>query len=399
MLKKIAIFLFGLSILVVMQVSFGAKSVGTVIMAKGEVGVIDGKDQFKRMLNRKSEFFLNDIIATKVGSFAQLKLADDTLISLQPNTKYLVKEFNLDSKNPKNNRYVGRLVEGALSCLSGQGKNSTHDNHILETPLISMAIRGTFYESVFNFIRIKKSNSDVAVKTKSGSTERPDTSGSQLPEEIRKAHEYIDEMRKGGKRSPISLGSTEKPDTSGSQLPEAIRKAQEGAAEMRKGGKHSGLMTSSSQTASTNQVNDANEAIALGWVNAMDGSLQIMSKGKDSKTVDAKDPNGSACFYMISINLAGKADEILKFVSPMQINILSNAQLQKVIIQLKDAGLILDNGTIAGTIYGDSGTMKLMANIFVQLENMGMISADISLSSLIDEQIKDIINNFPGKFW
>ena len=87
---------------------------------------------------------------TLANSQAQLKLKDETIISLKPNTKYSVSVFKLDKKKPQNNRYVGKLIEGVLISISGQGKNSTHDNHILKTPIVTIAVRGTLYESGFN---------------------------------------------------------------------------------------------------------------------------------------------------------------------------------------------------------------------------------------------------------
>lgn len=131
-----------------------ADSIGTVIAAQGKVYATN-EEGVKRLLQRRSEFYLQEFITTQENSMAQLKLKDDTIISLKPSTKYSVSEFNLDAKNPKNNRYVGKLVEGVLISFSGQGENSTHNNHVLKTPLISIAIRGTLYESGFKIKNYK----------------------------------------------------------------------------------------------------------------------------------------------------------------------------------------------------------------------------------------------------
>ncbi|HBS51458.1 MAG TPA: hypothetical protein DEA62_00455 [Coxiellaceae bacterium] len=127
--------------------------VGTVVAAQGKV-YAQNKAGVKRLLQRRSEFYLHEIIMTQdKDSNAQLRLKDDTIITLKPNTKYAVNEFNLDAKNPKNNRYVANLVEGALISLSGQGKNNkAQDNHLLKTPVITIAIRGTAFEAFYKQI-------------------------------------------------------------------------------------------------------------------------------------------------------------------------------------------------------------------------------------------------------
>lgn len=135
----------GLTIAMESPYSFAtSQSVATVITSKGDVQVINGGK--KRSLARKSEIFLKEVIATKDDSYAQLRIHDGTLVSIKPNTEYSIDEFNLDKKNPKNNKFVGKLIEGALISLSSRDKNSSHNNHTVKTPVVSIAIRGTMFE-------------------------------------------------------------------------------------------------------------------------------------------------------------------------------------------------------------------------------------------------------------
>lgn len=122
-------------------------NIGIIIATKGTVYAVNKDGQ--RLLQRGSSIFLGDMITTQNDSAAQLRLNDDTIVSVKPGTKYSVSTFNLDVKEPKNNKYVGNLVEGVLVSLSGQGKNSTHNNHALKTPVVTIAIRGTLFESGF----------------------------------------------------------------------------------------------------------------------------------------------------------------------------------------------------------------------------------------------------------
>ncbi len=140
MVKNILISL----VLLIPTTLWAAQDVGMVIMSRGDVRTENSKES--RPLKRKSRIFLKDTIITKKDSQAQLRINDGTIISIKPNTKYSVDEFNLDKKNPRNNKYVGKIIEGALISLSSRGEDTTHRNHTIKTPVVSIAIRGTLFE-------------------------------------------------------------------------------------------------------------------------------------------------------------------------------------------------------------------------------------------------------------
>ena len=157
--KKVILFML---LSVISAVGFAASSgpVGAVIITKGNVFVLSGTS--KRQLQRKSEIYLNELITTDIGGYAQLRLNDGTILSLNPDTKYAVDEFNLDKNNPKNNRYVGRLIQGALVSLSSQGKDTTHSNHIVKTPIVTISIRGTLFATGFLAKKLDLKSSDAS---------------------------------------------------------------------------------------------------------------------------------------------------------------------------------------------------------------------------------------------
>jgi hypothetical protein len=116
--------------------------IGTVLASRGNVKV-EAEGKHARSLSRGSSIFLKETIVTKDKSRVQIRLQDGTIITLQPDTRYQVEELNLDSKNNKNSRYVGRLVEGTLVNLSGSG---TRSNHIVKTNVVTIAARGTYFQ-------------------------------------------------------------------------------------------------------------------------------------------------------------------------------------------------------------------------------------------------------------
>lgn len=114
-------------------------SIGTVIMVQGKA-YASNLANVKRTLQRRSDVYLKDTIATAADSKVQLRLKDDSIIIVQPLSKFAVNEFSFDSSDPKRNRYVGNIIQGALINISGQGKP---ENYQLRSPLAAITFRGT----------------------------------------------------------------------------------------------------------------------------------------------------------------------------------------------------------------------------------------------------------------
>ena len=144
--KKIKFGYLGISLLFIWHKALAVDPVGTVIAVRGQVYAI-AKSGEKRELQRKNVFYLHEIIETKDASTVQLRLKDNTFLSLRSNTKYTVDEFKFDATNPKESSYVGKLTEGVLISLSSTGQDATFNNHQLKTPIASISIRGTLYEA------------------------------------------------------------------------------------------------------------------------------------------------------------------------------------------------------------------------------------------------------------
>jgi hypothetical protein len=147
MIRKIMLLTLMIFVLFIGTEVIAADSIGTVIAVQGRAYATNEAGAVTRSLERHSEFYLREVIATKGSGVAQLRLKDGTIISLKQNTRYSVSEFNLDPKNPRNNRYVGKLIDGVILSLSGQGRNSTYSNHILRTPAVTISARGILYEA------------------------------------------------------------------------------------------------------------------------------------------------------------------------------------------------------------------------------------------------------------
>lgn len=124
--------------------------IGTVIAVEGTVYAID-KSNNRRALNRRSKIYLHDTLDTQTNGKAQIKLNDDSLISLQPSSKFAIDEFVFNKQKPQDNRYLGNIIKGSLISISGQGKK---ENYKLQSPLAGIVLRGTMVFS--NLVSDKK---------------------------------------------------------------------------------------------------------------------------------------------------------------------------------------------------------------------------------------------------
>jgi hypothetical protein len=130
------------------------EQIGTVIVAQGETYAVDTSNN-KRPLQRRSDIFLHDTITTEKESKVQVRLNDDSVIVVQPSSRFSISEFAFNKNDPGNNRYVGNIVKGALINVSGQGNP---ENYQLKSPLTAISFRGTGISTKLVMVN------DVAVK-------------------------------------------------------------------------------------------------------------------------------------------------------------------------------------------------------------------------------------------
>lgn len=139
MFKKI-LFISLLALFYSIEIFAAGQPIGIVLASGGDV---KAEGEQTRSLSRGSSIFLMETIVTNDKSRIQIRLNDGTIVTLEPNTRYQIETFNLDSKNNGNNSYVGKLLEGTLVNLSGNG---TKNNHIIKTNVVTIAARGTYFE-------------------------------------------------------------------------------------------------------------------------------------------------------------------------------------------------------------------------------------------------------------
>lgn len=114
--------------------------VGRVILLKGDVFKLKGGEEKEIKLVKSHSIVEGDVIKTKANSIVKIKMLDDTMISLGPNSIYQFKEFKF--KNPSDRQSTMGLLVGQMRAhFVNKAKNP--DDLKIKTRASSMGIRGT----------------------------------------------------------------------------------------------------------------------------------------------------------------------------------------------------------------------------------------------------------------
>ena len=134
--------------------------IGHIIIAKGDLKAYQTEQDQPRVLKRRSPIFIGDTLVTGPQSEAQIRFNDKGLLSLKPNSKFIVKNYKKNNVPQESKPEVlMELVKGGFRTITGTlGKN--HENaYRVNTPGSSIGIRGTHYE----VLHLKSSSTLMAV--------------------------------------------------------------------------------------------------------------------------------------------------------------------------------------------------------------------------------------------
>ena len=139
----------GLALLFALALPAQAKEVaGKIIIAKGEVSAVY-RGEAPRKLKRRSKIFVGEKIITGPESNTQIRFKDGGIVALRESTEFLVSNYTYQKQNEGEegeNEVVLELVKGGFRTLTGNIDKD--DKYKVKTPVASIGIRGTNYETV-----------------------------------------------------------------------------------------------------------------------------------------------------------------------------------------------------------------------------------------------------------
>jgi hypothetical protein len=121
----------------------------------GSVGHLSGAllltkaDGTVRILARKSTFEQGDTLLTEKNTYAQLRFADNTEVTLKPGTTFTIDKFAFDAGKPEADSAVFSLDKGGLRLKSGLLGKGSRERFSLVTPTATITIHeATFVAEV-----------------------------------------------------------------------------------------------------------------------------------------------------------------------------------------------------------------------------------------------------------
>lgn len=145
-MRKSFIF-FGVLLLAFTQVAEAAVA-GRFQFVNGDVKVVatNGKE---RSASKGSEVSEGESVVTSPSASAQIKMVDDGLIVVRPDTKLRITTFLYSGKTDGSERSFISLFRGGFRAITGAIGRVNKDNYKIETPTATIGIRGTDHEPTF----------------------------------------------------------------------------------------------------------------------------------------------------------------------------------------------------------------------------------------------------------
>ena len=117
-----------------------ADQIGIVKSVAGEVQIVRDGRTVPAQTNQK--LYQEDVVETGPDGKAGLILADDTVVSLGPGSRFAVKQFEFQPREKKLS-LIARIIRGTVSFISGQIAKLAPKKVRVETPSATVGVRGT----------------------------------------------------------------------------------------------------------------------------------------------------------------------------------------------------------------------------------------------------------------
>lgn len=139
-----------LFLLLGMLLSFSvqAEPAGRLLFARGEVQVVR-EGEPPRMVVRGDVIEVGDTIRTSEGASAQLRLTDGAMVALRSDTTYQIDEQKYDREKPEESSQAAKLLRGGLRAITGAIGKERPAAVKLSTPVATIGIRGTVYDTIY----------------------------------------------------------------------------------------------------------------------------------------------------------------------------------------------------------------------------------------------------------
>lgn len=125
-----------------------ATPAGVMLTAYGAVKAVDSSGA-ERVLARRSPVFSGDVVVIGSGASAQVKFTDGAIMALKPDTRLKIDDYRYQA-GAAGNASVMSLFQGGFRTISGAIAKLERKAYKVNTPVATIGIRGTFYETQYS---------------------------------------------------------------------------------------------------------------------------------------------------------------------------------------------------------------------------------------------------------
>jgi hypothetical protein len=133
--------LFALAGLLCVPAANAAAAAGRITHLSGTLYAKKASGVLK-ILSSRSVIEQGDILVTGKGAYARIRFADDSEMSLGPETQLDIERFSFDEANPSDDRAMFNLAKGKVHSIAGQMRRRSPDQSQLRTALGTLGIGG-----------------------------------------------------------------------------------------------------------------------------------------------------------------------------------------------------------------------------------------------------------------
>jgi len=138
--------------LIASSIAFGLdtsanQAIGKVIIASGNVSAI-GSDNSSRNITRGVDVFNGDRIVTQDNGKAQIRLNDNSVFSIRPNSEVKIVDYHYNKAKPNTNKSIIELMKGGLRAITGKIAKETPSSYQVKTNVAVIGVRGTDFTAL-----------------------------------------------------------------------------------------------------------------------------------------------------------------------------------------------------------------------------------------------------------
>jgi hypothetical protein len=120
----------------------------TSSLAIGKATLIIGKafvtrSGHKTVLKRGNDIYIGDKVSTLSNGHVHIKFKDKGIVSVRPNSKLDIQNYQYDAQRPKSSEVKFELMRGVVRSVSGKAAKSARDKFRMNTPIAAIGVRGT----------------------------------------------------------------------------------------------------------------------------------------------------------------------------------------------------------------------------------------------------------------